>query len=396
MKLSHLSDAELLSGIQSLRGSERSFTARVVAHLAEIEIRKLHLATAHSSLFDYCLRSLKISEGEAFRRITAARLLRRFPVIFELIDSGAIHLTGLALLRDAITDENHRELLQAACGKTKREIQLILAGRFPKEDTPSLIRKLPEPKPAPAASAGGVGATTGGRVESTIDRPGPQPVRAPEPAPSEPRAATPPRTLISHDWPRIEPLSAARYKVQLTASAEFREKLERVCDLMSHSNPSRDLGVVLERAVDLLLRDLEKKKLKKTERPKPAPAASDSDHIPNNVRRKVYARDGGQCTFEDEHGHRCPARTLLQLDHIVPRALGGKAIVGNLRLRCQGHNLLEAERVFGREHVQRSIHLRQQRGVGKSDAPTSADDESRGFPLSECIESSFSFAHRCE
>src|SRR5258706_3242069 len=396
MKLSHLSDAELLSGIQSLRGSERSFTARVVAHLAEIESRKLHLATAHSSLFDYCLRSLNMSEGEAFRRITAARLLRRFPVIFELIDSGSLHLTGLALLKDALTDENHRELLQAACGKTKREIQLLLAGRFPKEDAPSLIRKLPEPKPAASASPGVVVATTVGPVESTIDRPGPQPASALEPAPNEPRAAMAPRVSPSHDRPRVEPLSAARYKVQFTASAEHREKLERICDLMSHSNPSRDLGVVFERAVDLLLRDLEKKKLKKTDRPKSARAPTDSDHIPNKVRREVCERDGGQCTFEDEHGHRCPARALLQLDHIFPRALGGKAIVENLRLRCQSHNLLEAERVFGREHVQRSIHLRQQQRVGKSDAPTSADDESRGFPLSECIESSFSFAHRCE
>src|SRR4029078_9652672 len=160
MKLSHLSDAELLCGIQSLRGSERSFTARVVAHLAEIEHRKLHLETAHSSVFDYCLRTLKMSEGEAFRRITAARLMRRFPVIFELIDSGSIHLTGLTLLVDALNDENHRELLQAACGKTKREILVILAARFPKEDAPSLIRKLPEPRAAVDASPSPVAANT--------------------------------------------------------------------------------------------------------------------------------------------------------------------------------------------------------------------------------------------
>src|SRR5258706_16020992 len=217
MKLSHLSDAELLSGIQSLRGSERSFTARVVAHLAEIESRKLHLATAHSSLFDYCLRALQMSEGEAFRRITAARPLRRFPVIFELIDSGSIHLTGLALLKDALTDENHRELLQAACGKTKRELQLLLAARFPKEDAPSLIRKLPGPKPAAANSPGVVVATTGGPVQSTIDRPGPQPGSALQPAPNDPHAATPPPATPPHDRPRAEPLSAARYKVQFTA-----------------------------------------------------------------------------------------------------------------------------------------------------------------------------------
>src|SRR5258706_4427206 len=113
--------------------------------------------------------------GEPFRGIPAPRLLRRFPVIFELIDSGSIHLTGLALLKDALTDENHRELLQAACGKTKREIQLILAARFPKEDAPSLTRKLPEPKPPAAASPRAVAPTTGGPVESTIHRDPAQP-----------------------------------------------------------------------------------------------------------------------------------------------------------------------------------------------------------------------------
>ena len=81
MKLEHLSDAEVLAGVQALLGSERSYSARMVAHLAEIESRRLHLKAAYPSLFAYCVNALKLSEGEAFRRITATRLLRRFPEI---------------------------------------------------------------------------------------------------------------------------------------------------------------------------------------------------------------------------------------------------------------------------------------------------------------------------
>src|SRR5439155_26186117 len=60
--------------------------------------------------------------------------------------------------------------------------------------------------------------------------------------------------------------SRERYKVQFTASAELRQKLERATNLMRHGNPSGDLSAVVERAMDLLLAELEKQRLSKTAR----------------------------------------------------------------------------------------------------------------------------------
>jgi hypothetical protein len=60
---------------------------------------------------------------------------------------------------------------------------------------------------------------------------------------------------------RIEPLSEARYKVQLTAGAELKAKLERACDLMRHRNPTGDLAPVIEAALELLLAKLERERL---------------------------------------------------------------------------------------------------------------------------------------
>jgi hypothetical protein len=77
MKLTHLSDAEVLSGIRASLASERSFQAKMIAYLAEIDERRLALQAAYSSLFNFCIRALKLSEGEAFRRINAARLFKR-------------------------------------------------------------------------------------------------------------------------------------------------------------------------------------------------------------------------------------------------------------------------------------------------------------------------------
>src|SRR6187401_275798 len=100
MNLREHSDDELLSATRRLIGAERKLTARLVAYLAEIEERRLHLVAGYSSMFDFCTRGLGLSENEAFRRIAAARLGKRFPVVHELLASGAVHLSTLELLRD--------------------------------------------------------------------------------------------------------------------------------------------------------------------------------------------------------------------------------------------------------------------------------------------------------
>src|SRR5688572_16519965 len=132
--LKHLSDNDLLRGLWSVRDAERGAVARLVAHLAELEERRLHLRTGSSSMFDYCLRRLGMSENEAFRRVTAARLARRYPVILDLLADGDIHLCALGILRDYLTRENHAELLKEASRKTKRQVEELVARRFPRAD----------------------------------------------------------------------------------------------------------------------------------------------------------------------------------------------------------------------------------------------------------------------
>jgi hypothetical protein len=128
MSFAHLSNDALLDNAHRLLGSERQIVAKLAAHLAEVETRRLHLEAGYSSLFDFCVRHLRMSEGEAYRRIVAARLGTRFPVVFERLASGAVHLSALQLLSERLTDENHAELLDAASGKTKREVEQLLAG----------------------------------------------------------------------------------------------------------------------------------------------------------------------------------------------------------------------------------------------------------------------------
>jgi hypothetical protein len=159
--------------------------------------------------------------------------------------------------------------------------------------------------------------------------------------------------------------------VQLTVSTCVREKLDRARDLMRHRNPTGDLEVVIEHALDALLEKLESERLGKTTRPRRAASrGATSKGVPRSVRRDVFARDGEQCTFVDEEGRRCPSRAFLELDHVESRALGGSDEASNLRVLCRPHNRLHAEAVFGRELVRVRMHFRRRKYAAHRTSPT--------------------------
>src|SRR5689334_2506590 len=105
MQIAKLSNEEIVAGLKSFVGEGRRLVAKIVAYLVEVEERRIHLEMACSSLFDFCQRKLGMSEGEAFRRINAARLVRRFPSLLPAIASGRIHLSHLVPLRDLFTKD---------------------------------------------------------------------------------------------------------------------------------------------------------------------------------------------------------------------------------------------------------------------------------------------------
>ena len=397
-KLGDLSDDELLVRLRGHVGKGHVWQAELIAYLVEIEDRRLERVHACSSMWDFCTRKLGMSESEAQRRIAAARVVRRFPHVLGLISRGEIHLCALYALRRHLTNDNVDELLHEASGKSTRAVEAMVAARFPKPDVPSRVEPVAPQVPLQSPAASG---------------PAPAWSLSVGDAPAvEPR-------------PRVEPLSATRYRVELTVSAETNATLERIKDLMRHCNPTGDLETILDASLGLLLAKLEKERLGKTSRrrkvaiaetmtaggpfdsataepvceegvpqeeapadvpaedarrtpvravlaedarstparalPECAPTNARRGYISRDVRREVFARDGEQCTYWDAEGNRCPARGFLELDHIDPQALGGTDTAANLRLRCRAHNALYAEQVFGRAHVERSIYLQRRK-----------------------------------
>ena len=151
----------------------------------------------------------------------------------------------------------------------------------------------------------------------------------------------------------MEPVAPRSFRIHFTASAELRDKLERLQALMRSSVPDGDLGQIIDRAVTEKLERLEAKRFGKTKKPRKKLSGTDtrpkSRHIPAAVRRVVEKRDGGRCTFRNEKGKRCSKRHDLEFHHRQPFGFGGDHSAENLALTCRTHNALLAERDYGTE-----------------------------------------------
>ncbi|MEO8905551.1 MAG: hypothetical protein ABI488_23790 [Polyangiaceae bacterium] len=392
-----LRDEQLLSALSGLLKTGNALNADVLAHLAELDERRLYLELGFSSLFAYCMEALGMDESSAGRRITAARVCRKYPQVFARVASGALGLSVLCALNPHLNPENAAELFDASSNKSRRQVEEILAARFPRPDVRDLIRRVPDKRevrpsaalvaaagPSPSASAPSASAPSA----STPSAPAPP---AP-PAPSAPAPSASARGAINAPSRRIEPLSVDRYGFHFTGNADLKAKVERARALLSHELPSGALAALFERALDVLISDREKRRFAVGRTPRRAQASVDSSsvapdsrspgesgaepteptpsvdaerfarstaqrsrHIPAGIARQVYARDQGRCSFVAKDGRRCNCRVFLEIDHATPYAVGGEACLLNLRLRCRAHNQWQAFRFFGRKHVEAAI-----------------------------------------
>ena len=450
-RLGHVADDALHAEVKTLAGRHNVLTADLLAHLAEVEARGIHRERACSSLYTYCLYELRFSEDEAQRRARAARAAREFPVLFELLAEGAIHLTGLLLLAPYLTAENHRGLLARARFRTKREIERLVAEIAPRPDVPARIEPL-GPRRATSANLwqaftaslrGPVrelvsGAGVGEAPPSVFDDSSPAAVseNAMEPtgvANDEAAGGSAPARIRSLEALRDSPLVPMRYRVEFTASEEYARLLEEARDLLQHQVPNRDIARVHEIAMAAFVEQLRKRRRAASGRPRvdgaarargdagkdgqparvredagddrlrvpasPARTEAPNDgniprcaaaanrrsaparinrgqtteagersgpgaravrqesssattrHVAARIRRVIWQRDEGRCTFTDPSGRRCEERAGLEIDHEHAFALGGPTEIENLRLLCRAHNGLLAERDFGRERI---------------------------------------------
>lgn len=323
-----LGDDELLAALLGLVRRDNELLAELLAHLAELDQRRLYLDLGFPSLHAYCTTALGMCESSAGRRITAARICRKFPDLLPRVAKGELHLSALCSMSPHLDWNNAPELIELCKYQSRRKVDEILAARFPRADVREKVR--------------------------------------------------------------LEPLSVDRYGLHFTIDAEALQELEQVRALARHRLPGGELAELFKLAMRTLRIALEKQRFSAGKKPRvrkatgassppsgteddstPAPGqavSAGAEHPPAEVAkavvarrpsaevaREVYARDQGQCTFVAPDGRRCCAREFVEFDHIDPCAAGGEPTAENLRLRCRAHNQLYARQYYGDQHMATAV-----------------------------------------
>ena len=395
--LAHLSNSELLANTRGLVGKSNQVFAALLAHLAEVEARGLHRTRACASLYTYCIYELRFSEDEAARRAGAAKLVKRFPLLLGAIAKGELHLTGLLMLGPHLTPENLVEVLGRAKFRTKKELGKLVRELHPLPLVPDVVEPL---RPVPASlrrptweqfvsafsprvrelppgerpsdwandvdgardereatdEHEGTRAAGSKAADGVVANEGARPVSATSSFTAPARVERP--------WLTRPPVTGPQqYQVQFSTTEEHVQLIERAKALLARQAPGKSLGELHLQAMKLLVAALEKQKFAVTERPRKAPASPRAmraqpqlprqrgRHIPAEVRRAVFARDGGRCSYVDERGERCRETHCLEFHHRQPFGKRGLHTVENVTLHCSAHNALAAELDFGRVHM---------------------------------------------
>jgi len=361
------SDQELLDGVFAAVTREFEDVALVVAHIAEMDVRKLFPGEGCSSLKAYCMEVLRLTEDQAYSRIAVARTAQKFPVVLDMLADGLVHLTAVDRLGPSLTEENHLSILAEATHKSMAEVEEIVARLRPKPAVPSSIYKV------------GCDPEHGNEDDMFEDNGQSAPN---EEVQEEHVPATRPRKS------RISPLGPGSHDVHFTADDELMYALRELQELLSHQVPSGDPAIIIKHSLLRTLKDVKKerfgtgKRRKKAEatgkRPKDVAVEATKDgtqsrYIPKEIQKEVWERDGGRCAFRSERGKWCTARRFLEFHHIIPFAWRGPTTVNNLELRCRTHNGYEGELLFGKiisKRDPRWHQLKARTGSKTSSTPT--------------------------
>ena len=337
---------------------ERWVTARLLVRLAAVEKRGLYAPGGYSSMWEYCLGELQMSEESAGRRLWAARKCRDFPALFDALTDGRIHMTAIHTLAPHLSPGNVDELIAAATGRSKAELLDWLACRFPRAAVPTVIRPMGSPvaetsSPLTLASTPGAPEAMSGAVQPAPTCNGHDshslasvPVPSTDPNPTIPQVPL-------RDRGAVHPLNAEQVKVHFTMSRRVLAKMQQAQDLLGHRVAHNDIAALFEKLLDMAIPALEKQKFAATDHPR-APReqpATNARTIPAHVKRDFWKRDGGRCTFKSATGRQCACTRGLEYDHVKPVVLGGQATTENVRLLCRKHNQLEAERRLGTDFM---------------------------------------------
>lgn len=321
-KVDALSNEELLAKLVSLVQNERRLTQSVLIYLVEVDARKIYALHGYSSMYEYLTKALGYSDSSAYRRIQAARVLAELPSIGPKLEDGSINISQLAeieygMKRAAnIAGDPRADVIQDLINKIEGhsifETRKILAREF---DMPVRVAEILRPQQDNSV-----------RLEVTFSE-------------EQMKALRKARELLSQSLPY------ASWSELLTFLAERQiSKFEKLRGTKKDEDPSQGGAPSAPASVGGVTRCLTDEKV-----PSDAPVLSAPRlgrkriAVPAALKRAVYRRANHRCEYvEPLTGRDCGSAFFLELDHIIPVALGGPNTLENLRIYCRNHNLLAA------------------------------------------------------
>jgi len=344
-RLEGLSTEELDRSVEELVRVEKRNVARVIAHIAEMSRRRGYLERGYKNLFEYCTRRLNLSEGSVALRIQVANVSRRFPQILVALADNRMSLTVAGLLAPVLTEANVDTLLTGCAGMTKREAEEHLVALRPKPVFEPSIRKAPS-RPAAVAPA---------TVQETAFE-------------ATPENTASPRPVVKVSPTILEPARPEVFNFRFSANREFKEKFDRLAEVLGVENALQHMTEIMGRALDDSLdkRDVKRRRARRLarksksgdnarQRSRPDEVAAKSRYIPCQSRERVHERASYQCQFRSPDGTRCRSRTGLEIEHEKPFAIYRSHDEKDLKILCGPHNRLAAEKVFGAAFIQEKI-----------------------------------------
>lgn len=344
MNLKNLSDKELMTETLKVVALEREILVSVLHHLQEVDRRRLYAAMGYESLYDFAMKHLSYSKDQAYRRISAMRLLREIPQVEQKIGTGELSLTHIGMAQTLFQQEkrlHHKE--------------------FSTDEKAEVLEKLAKTSTREAR-----------QVTLTYSS---SPVLL---APDQIRCVTPEHS-----------------EFRFTGTERLEQKVRQIKGLLAHQKPDISLSELFEMLCDLGLETWDPGKIAtprkrkarqareesssvygdskvKTERAsgftendliddessmetqpdgKTRGDKSDDANPPSQaeIRRQVFRRAQSKC-------ENCGSQYALEVDHIQPRALGGDSTLQNLRLLCRSCNQHAGMKVFGVDKMDRHLH----------------------------------------
>ncbi len=354
--------------LAALLQDEQRALADFLLDLADFDKRRVWAELGHASLFSYLRRELHLSAGAAQYRKTA-ELIQRFPEIEDAFRQGRLCLSTVIEVAKVLTPENLAEVLPRFFGLSRREAEMLAAeirpvAVIPRRDVVTTARTAsvgPPPPVQPTTQAAAAPRPPETNCDSVLFRPAEiDAARLTEiPAAAPALALTP----VPPARDAVEPLDGEVSRIHLTVPRRLLAKLEAGRDALSHAMPGASTADVVEAALDLLLADRARRKAALVEKPRRSRPPENPATISAEVKRAVWLRAGGRCEFRLASGELCGSTTRLEFDHFeVPKALGGVATAGTIRLHCRPHNLQNARRVFGDPWMDRFTRRGRARG----------------------------------